>query len=118
MNSSHVYLIDNDARRREHLAGVFDDRRYTLQSFADVATFIERIDYACIPDAACVVTHLDLAPLNGVDLLKILPELGQAQDGLGDLRGNHVERDQRADREFAVDHGLGPKQQQAGGGQL
>jgi two-component system response regulator FixJ len=72
MNSSHVYLIDNDARRRDHLARVFDEPPYRLQSFADIATFIDRIDYASIPDAACVVTHLDLAPLNGVDLLKIL----------------------------------------------
>lgn len=72
MTCSHVYLIDSDMERRATLAQGFDAKRHHLQMFDDVAGFIDWIDYSNVPEAACVVTHLDLAPLNGIDLLRIL----------------------------------------------
>ena len=42
-----------------------------------------------------------------LDLLEILPELRQAQDGLDHLSGDHVEGDEFADCHLAVHHGLG-----------
>ena len=40
-------------------------------------------------------------------LLEVLPELRQPQHRLRDPAGQHVEGDQLADRQLAVDHQLG-----------
>ncbi len=40
-------------------------------------------------------------------LLEVLPDLGQPQDRLGDPAGQHVEGDELADRQLAVDHQVG-----------
>ena len=53
-----------------------------------------------------------------LDLLEVLPDLREAQDRLHRLRSDHVEGDERADAEFAVDHRLGPEQQDRRGRQL
>ena len=51
-------------------------------------------------------------------LLEILPDLRQPQDRLDRLRGDHVEGDERADGELAVDDRLGAEQEQRRGRQL
>jgi hypothetical protein len=44
-------------------------------------------------------------------LLKVLPELRQAQDRLHDLARDHIEGDEFADRHLAVDHRLRAEEQ-------
>ena len=51
-------------------------------------------------------------------LLEILPDLRQPQNRRHRLRGDHVEGDQRADGEVAVDHRLGAEQEKRRGRQL
>ena len=71
MNSGHVYLIDSDQHRREGLANVLTTQRYRLSAFDDVPSFLDTIDYDHLPGGACVLTHLNLSPLTGVDLLDV-----------------------------------------------
>lgn len=71
MNRGHVFLIDNDASRCERLAAVLEQHCEQLQKFESAVAFLDRVDYEHLPDAACVLTHLGLAPLNGVELLDV-----------------------------------------------
>jgi FixJ family two-component response regulator len=71
MNRDHVYLIDNDRRRRAQLAEMLDAGQRQLWSFDSVPQFIEWIDYERIPTSACVLTHLTLEPMNGLELLDV-----------------------------------------------
>jgi two-component system response regulator FixJ len=71
MNRHHVYLIDNDRARRARLAAMLDDRRQRLWTFDSVPGFIQWLDYERLPAAACVLTHLTLSPMNGVELLDV-----------------------------------------------
>jgi two-component system response regulator FixJ len=71
MNHSQVYLIDHDRARRERLAEMLQPGQHRLWSFDSVPDFIQWLDYTRIPASACVVTHLTLAPMNGVELLDV-----------------------------------------------
>jgi FixJ family two-component response regulator len=71
MNRDHVYLIDNDRRRRAQLAEMLDAGQQRLWSFDSVPGFIQWIDYERIPATACVLTHLTLEPMNGIELLDV-----------------------------------------------
>ena len=51
-------------------------------------------------------------------LMKILPDLGEPQHRRAHPSGQHIESNQLADREAAVDDELGAKKQDAGGDQL
>jgi two-component system, LuxR family, response regulator FixJ len=72
MKSGQVFLIDDDSCRRDTFAAVLARCRYALQTFDDAPTFLGTVDYEQIPAAACVVAPLNLAPLNGVELLDVL----------------------------------------------
>lgn len=67
----HVYLIDNDRARRVQLAAMLDAGQQQLWSFDSVPSFLQWIDYERLPDSACVLTHLALTPMNGVELLDV-----------------------------------------------
>lgn len=71
MNRHHVYLIDNDRRRRAQLAEMIDAGRQQLRSFDSVPGFIQWIDYERLPPSACVLTHLTLEPMSGLELLDV-----------------------------------------------
>lgn len=71
MIRQHVYLIDNDRARRVQLATMLDAGQQRLWSFDSVPSFLQWIDYERIPASACVLTHLQLAPMNGVELLDV-----------------------------------------------
>jgi two-component system, LuxR family, response regulator FixJ len=71
MNRGHIYLIDNDRGRRASLAAPLQEQQYELELFDDAPSFLNRIDYDRVPQSACVLTHLSLAPLNGVELLDV-----------------------------------------------
>jgi len=71
MNRNHVYLIDNDRARRAHLAEMLDAGQHRLWPFDSVPSFIHWLDYERMPESACVLTHLTLAPMNGVELLDV-----------------------------------------------
>jgi two-component system response regulator FixJ len=71
MNPGHIYLIDNNRDRLETLATVLDQQRHRVYRFADACAFLDWVDYERVPEAACVLTHLNLAPLSGVDLLDV-----------------------------------------------
>jgi two-component system response regulator FixJ len=71
MNRDHVYLIDNDRRRRAQLAEMLDAGKQRLWRFDSVPSFIDWIDYQRIPSSACVLTHLTLEPMNGIELLDV-----------------------------------------------
>lgn len=71
MSRNHVYLIDTDRARRAQLAQMLCAEQQQLRSFDSVPSFIQRIDYERIPASACVLTHLTLAPMNGVELLDV-----------------------------------------------
>ena len=71
MNSGHIYLIDNQRARREGLADALQACGYRLQSFDDAPTFLQDIDYERLPEQTCVLTHLDLRPLSGIELLDV-----------------------------------------------
>ena len=71
MSRNHVYLIDNDRARRAQLAQMLCAEQQQLWSFDSVPSFIQWIDYERIPASACVLTHLTLAPMNGVELLDV-----------------------------------------------
>jgi hypothetical protein len=66
---------------------------------------------ACVEDVAEALDR-------NLHLLEILPDLREAQDRLDRLRGDHVEGDEGADGQFAVDDRLGSEQEQRCGGQL
>ena len=66
---------------------------------------------ACVEDVAQAFDR-------DLHLLEILPDLRQPQDRLDRLRGDHVEGDESADGELAVDDRLGAEQKQRRGGQL
>jgi two-component system response regulator FixJ len=72
MNRHHVYLIDNDSSRRARLAAMLDAEQLRAWPFDNVPGFIQWIDYDHLPPSACVLTHLTLAPMNGVELLDVL----------------------------------------------
>jgi FixJ family two-component response regulator len=72
MNRGHIYLIDNDRGRRQDLAEALKGRGYELSAFEHVPGFLDGIDYDRLPDAACILTHLRLAPMSGVELLDVL----------------------------------------------
>jgi len=71
MNRGHIYLIDNDAGRRDGLAQALEEHAYTVAAFEDAPAFLNRIDYAHVPPSSCVLTYLSLEPLSGVELLDI-----------------------------------------------
>jgi two-component system response regulator FixJ len=71
MNSGHIYLIDNQRMRRDGLAEALRTCGYQLQTFDDAPTFLQDIDYERLPEQTCVLTHLDLQPLSGIDLLDV-----------------------------------------------
>src|SRR5687767_13817842 len=71
MTRHHVYLIDNDRARRVQLAGMLDGGQHQLWSFDSVPGFLQWIDYERLPPSACVLTHLQLEPMNGVELLDV-----------------------------------------------
>jgi FixJ family two-component response regulator len=71
MNCGHVYLIDNQRERRMSLGETLEARGYRLQAFEDAPAFLHGIDYEQVPDRACVLTHLDLAPMTAVELLDV-----------------------------------------------
>src|SRR5262249_14089839 len=71
MNSGHIYLIDNHRGRRDGLADALRTCGYELQTFDDAPTFLQDIDYERVPEQTCVLTHLDLQPLSGIDLLDV-----------------------------------------------
>ena len=58
------------------------------------------------------VQHVAQALDRDLHLLEVLVELGQAQHRGGHLGRDHVEGDERADRQFAVDHRLGAEEHQ------
>jgi FixJ family two-component response regulator len=72
MNRGHIYLIDNDRGRRLDLAETLKGRGYGLSAFEHVPGFLDGIDYDRLPDAACIVTHLRLTPMSGIELLDVL----------------------------------------------
>jgi two-component system, LuxR family, response regulator FixJ len=72
MNRGHIYLIDNDPGRRLDLAGALKEHGYGLSAFEHVPGFLDGIDYDRLPDAACILTHLRLTPMSGVELLDVL----------------------------------------------
>jgi two-component system, LuxR family, response regulator FixJ len=72
MNRGHIYLIDNDRGRRTDLAETLKGRGYGLSAFEHVPGFLDGIDYDRLPDAACIVTHLRLTPMSGIELLDVL----------------------------------------------
>ena len=71
MTHGHIYLIDNDHGRRASLVAALEEQQYTLELFDDAPTFLNRIDYERLPPSACVLTHLNLKPLSGVELLDV-----------------------------------------------
>jgi FixJ family two-component response regulator len=71
MNRGHIYLIDNDRCRRDSLAKVLVEHGHTIQAFDDAPLFLEKTDYQHVPQSSCVLTHLSLKPLSGVELLDI-----------------------------------------------
>lgn len=71
MNRQHVYLIDNDHARRARLADMLDAEHLRPWSFDSVLGFVQWLDYDSLPESACVLTHLTLAPLSGVELLDV-----------------------------------------------
>ena len=83
----HIAEFDRAARRRQRGAG---QRRRLGRRIEDVAEPLDR----------------------DLHLLEVLPDLRQAQDRLDGLPGDHVEGDERADRQFAVDDRLGAEQEQ------
>jgi two-component system response regulator FixJ len=72
MNRGHLYLLDDDRARRARLAKILDEQCYAVREFDDAAAFLGWIDYERIPNDACIVTQLALAPINGVELLDVL----------------------------------------------
>jgi two-component system, LuxR family, response regulator FixJ len=71
MNRGHVFLIDNDASRCDSLAAVLEQHCEQLHKFGNAVAFLDGVDYERLPDAACVLTHLDLTPLSGLELLDV-----------------------------------------------
>ncbi len=71
MNRGHIYLIDNQRTRRDNLGQSLAACGYQLQSFDDAPAFLQDVDYERVPDRTCVLTHLDLAPISGVELLDV-----------------------------------------------
>jgi two-component system response regulator FixJ len=71
MNPGHIYLVDNQRARRDGLADALRVCGYQLHSFDDAPTFLHEIDYERLPEQTCVLTHLDLQPLSGIDLLDV-----------------------------------------------
>lgn len=71
MNRGHIYLIDNQRTRRESLGEALAACGHQLQPFDDAPAFLQSIDYERLPEHTCVLTHLDLAPINGVELLDV-----------------------------------------------
>jgi two-component system, LuxR family, response regulator FixJ len=72
MNRGHIYLIDTDRDRRLGFAEGLRTRGYGVSAFEHVPAFLDRIDYDGLPDAACVLTHLQLTPMSGVELVDVL----------------------------------------------
>jgi two-component system response regulator FixJ len=71
MNRGHIYLIDNQRTRRDNLRESLEACGYQLQSFEDAPAFLQDIDYERVPDRTCVLTHLDLTPISGIELLDV-----------------------------------------------
>jgi two-component system, LuxR family, response regulator FixJ len=71
MNRGHIYLIDNERTRRNSLTEALVAQGYQLQTFDDAPEFLRGIDYERVPNRTCVLTHLDLAPMTGVELLDV-----------------------------------------------
>lgn len=71
MHRGHVYLIDDDSSRRERLAEVLRLQDYALQTFEHAPAFLAWVDYDRLTEPACVLTHLGLAPMSGVELLDV-----------------------------------------------
>jgi FixJ family two-component response regulator len=71
MSSGYIYLIDDRSARRATLSETLAACGYELEQFADAPGFLAAVDYAKVPARACVLTHLDLAPMTGVELLDV-----------------------------------------------
>ena len=72
MSRGHIYLIDNDRSRRDELSEALKERCYDLSAFEHVPGFLAGTDYDQLPDAACILTHLRLTPMSGIELLDVL----------------------------------------------
>jgi two-component system, LuxR family, response regulator FixJ len=71
MTHGHVYLIDNDHGRRATLVAALEGLQHKLEVFDDAPTFLNQIDYDRLPSGACVLTHLSLKPISGLELLDV-----------------------------------------------
>jgi FixJ family two-component response regulator len=71
MSRGHIYLIDDRCARRASLAEALAASGYQHEEFQDAPAFLAKVDYAGVPARACVLTHLDLAPMTGVELLDV-----------------------------------------------
>jgi FixJ family two-component response regulator len=71
MNRGSVYLIDDQCARRESLSAALEARSYEIRAFANAPAFLAAIDYERMPQQSCILTHLDLAQMNGVELLDV-----------------------------------------------
>jgi FixJ family two-component response regulator len=71
MNRGSVYLIDDQRARRETLSTALEASGYGLQTFENAPAFLEAIDYERMPVQTCVLSHLDLAPITGIELLDV-----------------------------------------------
>jgi two-component system response regulator FixJ len=71
MNRGTLYLIDDQRTRRETLSAALAERGYQLETYDSAPAFIAAIDYDRVPPRSCVLTHLDLAPMTGIELLDV-----------------------------------------------
>src|SRR5688572_24713831 len=71
MKRGYVYLVDDQHARRAALRAALEQRDYELGEFVSAPAFLGAIDYARVPGRACVLTHLDMAPMTGVELLDV-----------------------------------------------
>jgi two-component system, LuxR family, response regulator FixJ len=72
MDRSHIFLIDNDRSRRESLKAALAERGHQLSAFEHGPAFMDSPDYERLPETACLLTHLDLAPMTGIEVLDSL----------------------------------------------
>jgi FixJ family two-component response regulator len=72
MDRSHVFLIDNERARRDSLRAALEERGYQLTEFEHAPAFLNSPGYERIPETACLLTHLNLAPMTGIELLDSL----------------------------------------------
>jgi two-component system, LuxR family, response regulator FixJ len=69
MDRNHIFLVDNERTRRESLTSALAERGYELSAFDSGPSLLASPDYERIPETACLLTHLDLAPMTGIEVL-------------------------------------------------